>query len=243
MRKPADAPGASQRTVAAIHQPNYLPWLGYFHKIAQADVFVFLETVQFSKGSYTNRVQILRDGKPAWLTQPIKQALGQSIETVGFAEPDWPRRHLDTLHGAYRGAAFFREIFPNLEALLIDAPQDSLAAANRHVIEGLAARLGLTPRFVRDGRLGVGRTDGGDRLVALVDAVAPGAVYLSGKGGASYQDETKFAKAGLTLHYSAFAPRPYPQMGGGAFVPGLSIVDALFSLGIEGTRALIAMPD
>lgn len=227
-------------TVVAIHQPNYLPWLGYFHKIARADVFVFLETVQFSKGSYTNRVQILRDAKPAWLTQPIVQGLGRPIVSVVFAEPDWPRRHLDALHGAYRTAPAFREVFPTLEALLLGAPIDSLAAANRHLIEGIAAVLNLAPRFVRDGALGVGDFERDDRLVALVEAVAPGAVYLSGKGGASYQDETKFAGAGIALRYTAFTPRPYPQMGGGAFVPGLSIVDALFSLGIEGTRALVA---
>lgn len=234
---------AGRPIVVAIHQPNYLPWLGYFHKIARADVFVFLETVQFSKGSYTNRVQILRGGKPAWLTQPILQGLGQSIEAVGFAEPDWPRRHLDTLHGAYRDANAFREIFPILESLLLAAPLDSLGAANSHLIEGLAAALGLTSRFVRDGALGVGAPGRDDRLVALVEAVTPGAVYLSGKGGAAYQDEAKFTAADITLRYSAFETRPYEQVGAGAFVPGLSIVDVLFSLGVEGTRALLAPAD
>ena len=231
------------RPVVAIHQPNYLPWLGYFHKIAQADVFVFLETVQFSKGSYTNRVQILRDGKPVWLTQPIKQTLGQSIEAVGFAEADWPRRHLDTLHGAYRGAKFFRAVFPNLEALLIGTSQNSLAAANRHIVEGLIALLGLQRQFIRDGALGDAGLEGGDRLIALVKAVAPGAVYLSGKGGATYQDDAKFAEAGIELRYSTFTPCPYPQINSAVFVPGLSIVDVLFSLGVDGTRALIEASD
>ncbi len=235
MTKPAD-----RTVVVAIHQPNYLPWLGYFHKLARAEVFVFLEAAQFSKGSYTNRVQILRDGKPVWLTQPIEQSLGQPIETVAFADRLWPRRHVDTLHGAYRGAAAFRAVFPYLESLLLKAPLDSLAAANRHLIEGLAAALGLAPRFARDGVLGVSGLEGDDRLVALVGAVAPGAVYLSGKGGALYQDEAKFASAGIALRYSAFTPKAYQQTGGGGFVPGLSIVDALFSLGIDATRALVA---
>lgn len=229
--------------IVAVHQPNYLPWLGYFHKIAHADVFVFLETVQFSKGSYSNRVQILREGKAAWLTQPVRQGLGQPIEAVAFAEPAWPRRHLDALHGAYRGAPAFSAVFPTLEALLLGAPLDSLAAANRHIVEGLAARLGLSPLFARDGALDVAARDADEHLVALVNAIAPGAVYLSGKGASSYQDEAKFEHAGIELRYAAFEARPYTQVGGGAFVSGLSIVDALFSLGFEGARALIAPPD
>ncbi|MGD9537693.1 MAG: WbqC family protein [Alphaproteobacteria bacterium] len=234
---------AGRPPVVAIHQPNYLPWLGYFHKIAQADAFVFLETAQYSKGSYTNRVQILRGGKPAWLSQPIRQGLGQPIEAVGFASADWPRRHLDALRAAYAKALAFDETFAALAALYETMPLDSLAAANRHLIEGLAARLGLAAQFVRDGELGVAGPGGDERLVALVNAIAPGATYLSGKGGRNYQDPAKFEAAGIALRYTAFAPAPYPQAGGGAFVPGLSIVDALFALGFAATRTLIAPPE
>jgi hypothetical protein len=234
---------AERPLVIAIHQPNYLPWLGYFHKIACADAFVFLEAAQYSKGSYTNRVRILRGGKPAWLTQPIRQGLGQPIAEVGFAAADWPRRHLDALRSAYAKAPAFAEAWPALAALYESVPLDSLAAANRHLIEGLARRLRLSAQFARDDELGVAGLEGDDRLVALVNAVAPGSAYLSGKGGGNYQDPAKFEAAGLTLHYAAFTPTPYAQAGGGTFVPGLSIADALFSLGIEATRALIAPPD
>jgi hypothetical protein len=229
--------------VIAIHQPNYLPWLGYFRKLARADVFVFLDHAQFSKGSYTNRVQILRDGKAAWLTQPVQQALGQPISAVGFADLSWPKRHVDALHNAYRGASAFHAILPLLVDLIGGAPLDSLAAANRHLIEGLATRLGLAPRFVVDATLGIDGVDGDDRLIALINAVHPGATYLSGKGGRLYQDECKFTAAGIELRYSDYSPEPYAQAGATAFVPGLSVVDALFALGIEGTRALIVAPD
>lgn len=230
------------RPVIAIHQPNYLPWLGYFHKIACADVFVFLETVQFSKGSVTNRVRIRRGGEPVWLTQKIRQTLGQPIATLSFVEADWPRRHLDALHGAYRDAPKFRTVLPALESLMLGTPTDTLSAANRHLIEGLAHLLGLKTIFVRDSALGVGASPADDRLVALVDAVAPCAAYLSGKGGASYQDPAKFAQAGIELRYSRFQETAYEQPGAATFVPGLSVVDALFSVGVDATRALVA-PD
>ena len=35
--------------IVAIHQPQYLPWLGYFDKMLKADVFCYLDTVQYKK--------------------------------------------------------------------------------------------------------------------------------------------------------------------------------------------------
>ena len=61
----------------AIHQPHYLPWLGYLAKWAAADLFVFLDTVQYEKSGYQNRNRIkTRDG-PRWLTVPVHAHLGQ----------------------------------------------------------------------------------------------------------------------------------------------------------------------
>ena len=130
-------------TIVAIHQPNYAPWLGYFYKIAAADIFVFLDDVQFSKGSYINRVQI-RGGKGArWLTQPVTVSLGMSIKEVVVAKPDWRGAHLDSLHGAYRTADAFKSVWPDIEAIYAECPGGSLAAMNRKIIEALASRLGV----------------------------------------------------------------------------------------------------
>lgn len=229
-------------TVVAIHQPNYVPWLGYFRKIAAADVFVFLDDVQFSKGSYTNRVQILQGGRARWLTVPVSHDFGDPIDRVRCAGEGWVAAHLDTLRGAYCRAAAFAAVWPSIVALYADLPAPSLAAANRALVTRLAAALGLRTRFESASALGAaaGRSD--DRLVALVEAVAPGGTYLSGRGGAGYQDPEKFARAGLALRYAGFAPEPYPQQGADGFVGGLSVLDAVFNLGWARTAALVAPP-
>ena len=225
--------------IVAIHQPNYLPWLGYFHKIARADVFVFLDDVQFSKGSYTNRVRILRDGRAAWLTQPVRHGLGQPINAVGFAQPDWPQRHRDGLRGAYGRAACFRQLWSEIAALYDDLPAAGLAAVNQVLIERIAGRLGLDCEFRLSSALGHGAQSGDARLAALVAEIAPSGTYLSGAGGANYQSEATFTAAGLTLAYGDYTPPRYDQ-GGGDFLAGLSIVDAVFALGWESTRTLLA---
>lgn len=223
--------------IVAIHQPNYAPWLGYFHKIARADCFVFLDDAQFSKGSYTNRVQIARGGAARWLTVPVRVSLGMPIAAVPTADPDWPERHLDLLRQAYRHAAAFDAAWPDLASIWRSAPAGTLAEANRHIVEAIAARLGLVCRFERASALPADGQAGDARLAAIVAALAPGGTYLSGKGGAKYQSADAFERAGVTLQYSVFQPRPYDR-GTEDFVAGLSVVDALFHLGFAATADL-----
>lgn len=223
--------------IVAIHQPNYLPWLGYFAKIAQADEFVFLDDAQYSKNSYINRVQIAGDRGPRWLTIPVTYTFSDPINRVAFARPDWRKSHLDKLFVAYRNAAAFRATWPWLEELYASMPSDNLASTNAAAIVRIATRLGLEPVFHFSSALGIqGRAD--QRLAAIVNAIAPGGTYLSGNGGATYQAEDTFSRAGLTLRYSKFVHPRYPQ-GEGEFMPGLSVLDAIFHLGWRGTGNLV----
>lgn len=225
--------------IVAIHQPNYAPWLGYFYKLAKCDAFVFLDDAQFSRGGYTNRVRIERNGSPVWLTQPVKRDFGGAICETRFSVDDWPARHLDALKGAYRRAAAFDETWSVVRAIWDSAPCETLAGANRHIVEALAATLGLTPRFFMSSALATGGAAGDERLVRIMQAVAPGGgVYLSGKGGADYQSPATFSGAGFELRYGDFQHPEYAR-GNGAFVAGLSVLDALFHVGVDETRRLV----
>lgn len=224
--------------IVAIHQPNYIPWLGYFAKMALADIFVFLDDAQFSRGSYTNRVQIARAGQPAWLTIPVVHKLGTPICHTLPAKPDWPRAHLDTLKQSYRTAAHFAEIWTYLEAILRGV-EGTLGHTNATIVAGLAKGLGLQPNFMQSSALPFPPDlDADERLARIVSNLAPGGTYLSGAGGAKYQADSTFAAHGVKLAYSAFNPETYDR-GGENFIPGLSIVDALFHLGWAETAKLI----
>lgn len=223
----------------AIHQPNYVPWLGYFRKIARADVFIFLDDVQFSKGSYTNRVRVLTREAARWLTVPVSHDFGDPVNRVALARHDWARAHLDTLHTCYGGARSFTAVWDDVRALYDGLPRSNLAASNRVLIERLAGRLGLRTRFIAASELGCDGAAGDDRLVALVRAVDEGATYVSGQGGAKYQDDEKFLAAGLGIEYMSFPQTPYDQ-GAAAFAPGLSVLDAVFHLGWEGAADLLS---
>jgi len=224
--------------IVAIHQPNYLPWLGYFAKMARADVFVFLDDVQFPKGGYTNRVQIDGGGEARWLTVPVRVSLGKRIDEILPSRPDWRGAHLDTIATFYREAAHYRTVREWLADAYDAAPDGSLAAINRHLIEAAAARLGVAPRFLASSALDVGDAEATTRLVRIVESVAPGGTYFTGRGGETYQDPTAFADAGIALARSDFAAAPYDQ-GRATFLPGLSVLDAAFRVGWDATTALV----
>jgi hypothetical protein len=228
--------------LVAIHQPNFLPWLGWWDKLARADVFVLLDDVQFPKkgGTYMNRVQLLVDGRAVWATMPVVRSysgLREVREIRTDASSPWRERLLATLRAAYVDAPYFETTMAVLEPLVL-APGDALADYNERALHGLAAHLNLDAgRFVRSSTLeSEGRAT--ERLVSLVRA-AGGTAYLAGGGTGGYQQDELFAAAGVELVEQEFTPRPYRQAGTDAFVPGLSVVDALMWCGAAGTAELL----
>jgi WbqC-like protein family len=208
-------------TLVACHQPNFLPWLGFFDKLAQSDRFVLLDGVQFprtSRGTYTNRVQMLVGDKPAWVTVPV--ARGDGLQTIGEVRIDdtqpWRRKTLRTIEQSYARMPRFAETMPLVRELL-ELDTDRIAELNEHAIRALAPE--HAHKLVRQSELGDVPGAATDLLIGLVGA-AGGDAYLSGDGADGYQEEPKYAAAGLGFRLQGFVA---PDTGG---PPGLSIVDA-----------------
>jgi WbqC-like protein len=223
--------------VIAIHQPNYLPWLGYFHKMFACDLFIFLDDVQFSRQSYTQRVQVLGPGGPHWLTVPVLHSgrWGQLIvETQCNPTTPWRRKHLGTLKVSYGRHPFFDDVYPVVEAIL-SSTSDNLAETNIALIQAFAEALGVSCDFARSSSMGVAEADATARLIALLGKVG-GTRYVHGWGGLKYQDEEQFRASSIDLIPHVFPAHPYSQKGADVFIAGLSIVDAVCNLGFKGTR-------
>ena len=224
----------------AIHQPNLFPWLGYFNKVAQADVFVFLDDVQIQKtgASYTNRVAIALDGRPHSITAPIRRESGLgTIAQARFSDDGWRNRTLKTLQAAYANAPYFREA-RDVVFDLVGHATALLSEYNVHFIRSLANELGLRARFVRSSELANIEPEPTRRLADLVRALG-GRRYLSGSGAVAYQNREVFAEHGIALEYIDNSSLAYAQIRHPAFIAGLSIVDALFNIGLGPTGALL----
>ena len=224
--------------VVAIHQPNFLPWLGFFDKLARSDVFVLLDTVPFSRRMRINRVQLLANGKATWLTVPVRREEREPMLAEALVDDShpWRRKAMHTLQINYGSLPGFDETLELMEPTLRD-PNERLAVFNEGAIRRIAKALALDrPKLVRASELAVSGT-ASERLAALTASVG-GTTYLSGPGAGGYLEEGPFTQRGLELRIQQFSPPDYPQRAPEP-VHGLSIVDALMSVGVEGVRELL----
>lgn len=226
------------RPLVAVHQPNHAPWTGWFVKAALADVLVLLDDVQFPGGSWVNRARVMGPGGPAYLTVPVRRPGTSLIREVRIAEPRWAAKHLRRLRPWYHGARGLAAAEAVLDPAGLEDLGDSLVDANEVVIRRLMESLGVATRTVRSSTLGIAAADPTDRHVALCRALG-GATYLSGRGGAAYNDAARFGEAGIALGYFEF-DHPVHGQGREGFTPGLSALDLLARTGADAPRLLAA---
>jgi hypothetical protein len=233
--------------IAAIHQPNFFPWLGYFRKIARADKFIFLDCVQYSKGSWTNRVRLLIAGEARWVTCPLEKPHGrQAISTVLINDKEpWRKKIKRTLAVNYGNSPHFCEVFPLVESL-IDCPTRSISAFNINSIECLCEKLGIggelclaSAHLPGYDSAAADRDETGSALLAELTATVGADVYLAGDGAGGYERPEEYERRGIRLQRNGFMCQPY-QQNTGAFIAGLSVLDALFYIGFKGVRSLLA---
>ena len=223
----------------AILQPSYLPWLGYFEQIHHADLFVFLNDVQYTKSDWRNRNRIKTPQGSAWITVPVRrQGLQRQIcETlINYATP-WTERHANLLGEHYRKAPHFEAVMEVIGPHLAAKPvllQD-LAIG---LILDLARFMGIPPNILRSSDLGVRETDRNDRLIAICRRVGATELYESAAGRA-YMDVARFAAAGIRVAFQDYRHPTYRQFFG-PFLSHLSIVDLLFHYGPDARHVVIA---
>jgi len=228
-------------TLVAIHQPTFLPWLGWWDKLVRADVLVLLDDVQFPKkgGTWMNRVRMLVGGEPRWVTVPVDRAYKGTRRVhemrIDESKP-WRENMLATVRGSYARAPYAQEVMPVLEEAL-RARTDRVAELNERAIRLLGDLLGLDKsKLVHQSELRV--SGAGTQLLVEVCRAVGGDTYLSGDGSDGYLEEDAFAAAGLGLTFQEFTPPRYPQLVA-HYVAGLSVVDALMSCGSRGAIELL----
>ncbi|MNX57402.1 WbqC-like protein family protein [compost metagenome] len=233
---------SADRRLCAIHQPNFFPWLGYFDKMARADIFVFFDDVQLQKkgGGWANRVQLLIGGQARWVSAPLDRTYHgvKSICEVGFSdrEPLWRENLRKTILSQYAKAKYFKDIHPWLEPLIMNE-EALLSDYNITAINEICDRIGLRCNTVKSSSLD---TEGSatDLLISTMTAVDAN-VYLCGGGASGYQKDEKFGVHGMALEYQNFSHPQYRQFKNESFQPGLSIVDALMHCGVDGVGEIL----
>jgi hypothetical protein len=224
--------------IVSISQPAYLPWMGYFHRIAVSDLHVSLDDVDIGHRSFANRNRVLTANGPTWLTVPLRTKGPQStlINEVAIAtDTKWRRKHWRTIEQSYAGAPYFDQhsdfwegIFAREWELLEDLTRETTA----YQLEAL----GIDTPIVRSSEMGVAGTKS-DLILNLCSEVDAD-VYLSGPLGRDYLDEEKFHERGIRIEYHDYAHPIYSQAAD-EFVSHLAAIDALFNCGPRTREVLM----
>jgi hypothetical protein len=222
--------------IVSVHQPQYLPWLGYFDKIDRADVFVLLDTVQFKKNEWQNRNRIKTAQGMQWITVPVLYHFPQLIQDVEINNNEkWQHKQRQTILSNYRKAPFWSLLEPFFDEMF-SAQWDTIAKLNIHVVKRLAAILGIeTPLFVASG-MGVFPENPDERLIAIARHFGADA-YLAGSGGHDYMDLEKYREASVDVIFQEYQHPVYNQLYGD-FEPFLSVIDLIFNHGKESLNII-----
>ncbi len=214
--------------ITTIHQPQYMPWLGYFDKIDSSDLFVILDAVQYKKNEWQNRNRIKNDDGWQWVTVPVKYKFPEKINEVKVNNcVPWGRKHLQSFVTNYAKAPYFskyidvfKEIFSKDWEYLVDI--------NIYMIKYLVNILGIKTEILTASDFDLAE-EPTERLIDICKQVKADK-YMSGKDGVNYLNRDRFLNEGIEIIFQDFEHPVYKQLYG-EFVPYLSIVDLLFNYG------------
>lgn len=222
-------------TRVVISQPMYFPWAGFMAQMALADVYIWLDDAQFSKGSFTNRVQVKLPSGRKWMSVPLDGTGSfQRIDGLAAKGRDWVSSHRQMLTQSLRAAPDSARALALFDQVM--AQEGSLCDLLIAGAEAQARALGvLPPRILRSSAMGC-EGSSSDRVLRLVQAVG-GRDYITGHGAWGYLDHEAFEAADITVSYMDYSPLPWHQAHGD-FTPFVTGLDLLAGAGASAKSHL-----
>ncbi len=227
--------------VVTIHQPEHLPWLGFFNKLAKADVFVILDSVQFEKNYFQNRNRIIGSNGVQYIGIPVNMS-GHMEGTIATtqaatrANPKWRSKYLNTIRQSYGRYAYFDEVFPILEKAL-NLPTDLICEINVAIFKGFAEKMGFFPKYIFSSQMQASglKSD----LILEICKELNADTYIAGPSGRDYLNMQSFADAGIRVVFNDYHHPQYPQKRTAEFTPYMSALDLFMNVGFENGRRII----
>jgi WbqC-like protein family len=223
----------------SIHQPEHLPWIGFFHKMFLVDVFVLLDVVQYRKQYFQNRNRIRTHNGFVWNTVPVltKGKRDQLINEVkiDWRDREWPHRIWGAIEHNYSRAPFYLSYKEIIKEIYIDYQWENLVDLNITLIKHLKHLLGIKAKLLIASNLGVSGKS--TNLIIDICKKIKADVYLSGRYGIDYLEEHKFMEENIELKYHKFEHPIYQQVYDG-FIPEMSVIDLLFCHGEKSLQII-----
>ena len=216
----------------AIHQPDYIPYLGFFYKMWQVEKFVYLDDCQFSNVNWHHWNRIKTPQGECRLKIPVEQHLGDLINCVRTKdELGWKDKHLKTIEMNYGKTKYFKVFFEDFKELLMPTYK-SIADMNMEINTFIAKKFGFGNKitYAKSSDMSI-QTFREERVLDICNKLN-GDIYISGNGARAYEDEEHFKARGLQLIYTDYQAIEYLQAWG-EFIPNLSVIDFICNCGYD----------
>jgi len=223
--------------IIAIHQPEYLPWLGFFKKMMNVELFVFLDDVQFRKKGWQNRNRIRINDGTTLLSIPVHTHSYPKINEVTIDnEKNWSIRHKKSILYNYARAPYFDEIKDFIESIF-EKKFQYLVDLNTEIIKFIMNELEIKSKIVFSSELEISKK-GSDRVLDICKAVDADH-YITGTFWAeSNLRVEEFKKSNIDVEFQKFQHPIYKQIHG-EFIPEMSIIDLLFNEGRKEAKKIL----
>jgi hypothetical protein len=215
----------------SIHQPEYLPWLGFLHKVMSVEEFVLLDNVQFEKNYFQNRNKIRTNDGWQWITVPLKSGSHcQKINEVRISyDHDWQKKNLAVIKNNYAKTEYFSNYFSEFEEIY-KTKFDFLRDLNIALIKFLMEKMNIQTKLYLSSELLVDVGQGGTDVNLNISKKMEADIYLSGPTGKDYLDVSAFNKENIKVEFHEFNHPVYKQLFE-PFIPNMSSIDLLFNYG------------
>jgi hypothetical protein len=224
----------------AIHQPQYFPYPGFFHKLSLSDAFVIMDDVQYDK-RFTNRNKIISPHGPMWISVPINKSqkfLPNRDVEINNNLP-WAQDHWKKIQSSYSRAEFFH-LYRSYLDQLYKRPWMKLFDLNFETLKQTISWLGIRIEVIKESDLHI-NSKSTQRLVDVCEAVGAD-TYVAGSGSKNYMEEQMFSRSNVKVLYQNYIPISYKQHLAEQFIPNLSIIDLLANKGSKSLDIIKSEP-
>lgn len=215
-----------------IHQPNFMPYLGFFDKCDCSDVLVIYNSTQFKRSDFQNRNKLRNERGIFWLTVPVSFSFGEKISEVKIDNSKrWKEKHLKTIEMIYSKSKYFNDYFPEIKKIY-NYDWELISDFNIALIKFFLYKLSISCKVVLSSELNIKHIKS-DALIEICNKIGS-KIYVSGIGGEEYLEFNKFKRENIFVEIQEYH-HPIYRQNFDVFEKNLSVLDLLFN---EGPNSL-----
>ena len=216
--------------IISIHQPAYLPWLGYFNKILNSDIFVYLDTVQYQKNSFQNRNKIRTSNGWIWLTLPVitkKKLFSSKIKELTIDNSqNWQKKHLGSIKMNYARSINYRSLINEIESFYTKK-ENNFSNFCFEMLIWFLKKLNIKTKIIKASDLKPTNKRKNDLILEICKHFKAN-TYISGILGKNYLNINEFEKNSIQVKFQDFIHPTYKQAYN-EFIPNMSAIDLIMN--------------